>query len=142
MKKRSKSLFGRLNNSVNLCASVKSVVKNQSIKNNKLCETNPISKKPKMKLNHSMTRDYENKSGLLTMAKQTQSNPTLSAVALAKADSQDKQSGVSQLCGGRSKKGGNMPGANKIGVVSPDFRSPYFSTGWTSPGRRGQNRQD
>ena len=33
---------------VNLCESVKSVVKNLSIKNNKLCETNPIYEEPKM----------------------------------------------------------------------------------------------
>ena len=32
---------------VNLCESVKSVVKNLSIKNNKLCKTNPIPEKPK-----------------------------------------------------------------------------------------------
>jgi hypothetical protein len=31
----------------NLCESVKSVVKNQSIKNNNLCETNPIFQKVK-----------------------------------------------------------------------------------------------
>ena len=34
----------RPKNSVNLCESVKSVVKNLSIKNNKLCKTNPIPK--------------------------------------------------------------------------------------------------
>jgi hypothetical protein len=33
---------------VNLCESVKSVVKNQSIKTTKLCETNPIYEKPKL----------------------------------------------------------------------------------------------
>jgi hypothetical protein len=58
--------------------SVKSVVKNQSIKNNKLCETNPISEKQKMNLNPCSAKDYENKSPLLKMAKQTQSNPTCS----------------------------------------------------------------
>jgi hypothetical protein len=68
----------------------------QSIKITKLCETNPISKKPKMKLTFYLTKDYENKSGLLTMEKQTQSNPILSTVAvlstiaLAKADSKGK----------------------------------------------------
>jgi len=41
----------------------------------KLFKTNPISGKPKMNLNHYITKDYENKSGLLTMEKQTQSNP-------------------------------------------------------------------
>jgi len=62
---------------VNLCEPVKSVVKNQSIKNNQLCKTNPISKRPKMNLNHYMTKDYENKSPLLTMGKQTQTKPIL-----------------------------------------------------------------
>jgi hypothetical protein len=46
-----------------------------SIKNNKLCETKPIYEEPKMTLNHYITKDYENKSGLLTMEKQTQTNP-------------------------------------------------------------------
>ena len=52
-----------------------------SIKNNKLCKTNPISEKPKMNLTFYSTKDYENKSGLLTTVKQTQSNPILSASA-------------------------------------------------------------
>jgi len=30
-----------------------------SIKNNKLCETKPISKKPKMNLNFYLAKDYE-----------------------------------------------------------------------------------
>jgi hypothetical protein len=51
------------------------VVKNISIKNNKLCKTKPISKKPKMNLSHYTTKEYENKSGLLPPGKQTQSNP-------------------------------------------------------------------
>ncbi|MCJ7786636.1 hypothetical protein MUP06_00235, partial [Patescibacteria group bacterium] len=46
-----------------------------SIKNNKLCKTNPISKKPEMKLTPCLTMAYENKPPLLTMQKQTQSNP-------------------------------------------------------------------
>jgi hypothetical protein len=46
-----------------------------SIKNNKLCETKPISEMPKINLSHYMTKDYDNKSGLLTMEKQTQTNP-------------------------------------------------------------------
>jgi hypothetical protein len=54
-----------------------SVAENVSIKNNKLCKTNPISEESKMNLTHYMTKEYENKSGLLTMEKQTQSNPTL-----------------------------------------------------------------
>jgi hypothetical protein len=56
-----------------------SVAENISIKNNKLCKTNPISEKPKMNLTHSTTNDYENISGLLKPGKQTQSNPILSA---------------------------------------------------------------
>jgi hypothetical protein len=74
------ALSGNKNNCVNLCKSVKSVVKNLSIKNNKLCKTNPISEKPKMNLTHYMTKYYENKSPLRTMEKQTQSNPILSAL--------------------------------------------------------------
>jgi len=54
------------------------VAETQSIKIERLCKTNPISEKPKMNLNYYSTRDYENKSGLLTTAKQTQSNPTCS----------------------------------------------------------------
>jgi len=82
-------LFGRLNNacrpknSVNLCESVSNfpsclsafVAETQSIKNNKLCKTNPISKKPKMNLTFYSTKDYENKPRLRTPGKQTQSNP-------------------------------------------------------------------
>jgi hypothetical protein len=66
-----------------LCASVPLcliafVAENLSIKNNKLCKTNPISEKPKMNLNHYKTKHYDNKSGLLTMEKQTQTKPTCS----------------------------------------------------------------
>jgi hypothetical protein len=46
-----------------------------SIKNNKLCETNPISERPKMNLSHYTTGYYDDKSGLLTMAKQSQNKP-------------------------------------------------------------------
>jgi hypothetical protein len=60
---------------VNLCESVKSVVKNQSIKNVQLCETNPISEMPKMNLNPCLTSDYDNKLALLTMKKQSQTKP-------------------------------------------------------------------
>jgi hypothetical protein len=38
-------------------------------------KTNPISEKPKMKLNSYSTKDYENKPRLRTPGKQTQSNP-------------------------------------------------------------------
>jgi hypothetical protein len=40
-----------------------------------LCETNPISDIPKMTLSSYITRDYENKSGSLTMEKQSQNKP-------------------------------------------------------------------
>jgi len=43
--------------------------------NNEQIKTNPISEESKMSLTHYMTKEYENKSGLLTMEKQTQSNP-------------------------------------------------------------------
>jgi hypothetical protein len=43
--------------------------------NNEPIKTNPISEESKMSLTHYMTKEYENKSGLLTMEKQTQSNP-------------------------------------------------------------------
>jgi hypothetical protein len=41
------ALSGNKNSCVNLCESVKSVSENQSIKNNKLCKTNPIFQKVK-----------------------------------------------------------------------------------------------
>jgi hypothetical protein len=53
------------------------VAENVSIKNNKLCKTNPISEESEMNLKHYMTKDYKNKSGLLKVEKQTQSNPTV-----------------------------------------------------------------
>jgi len=49
--------------------------KDGSIKNNKLCETNPIFGKPKMNLTHYSTNRYNNNSGLLTMQKQSQNEP-------------------------------------------------------------------
>ena len=48
---------------------------NGSIKNNKLCETKPIFGMPKMNLNRYMTDDYNNKSPLLAMPKQSQTKP-------------------------------------------------------------------
>jgi hypothetical protein len=51
------------------------VAENQSIKNNKLCKTNPIFRKPKMNLSHYTTKDYVNNLRLLKMAKQTQTKP-------------------------------------------------------------------
>ena len=52
-----------------------------------------------MNLNHYLTNAYDNKSGLLTPGKQTQTKPILSAVALAKADSNVplKKWGVSRM---------------------------------------------
>ncbi|MFZ0035495.1 MAG: hypothetical protein WAK60_10990 [Sedimentisphaerales bacterium] len=41
----------------------------------KLCETNPISEKPKIDLTYYMTKNYENKPELFTMQKQTQNKP-------------------------------------------------------------------
>ena len=60
-----------------LCRSLSAVAlaKAESINIEWLCKTNPIPEKPKMNLNFYSTKDYENKSGLLTMEKQTQSNP-------------------------------------------------------------------
>ena len=52
-----------------------------SIKNNKLCKTKPISEKPKMNLYSYTTKTYDNKSGLLTMEKQTPSKPICSELA-------------------------------------------------------------
>jgi hypothetical protein len=49
--------------------------------NNELYKTNPISEKPGMNLTNYMTNDYENKSPLLTMEKQTQTKPTCSELA-------------------------------------------------------------
>jgi len=53
-------------------------LKNLSIKNIKLCETNPISGTPKMNLTHYSTNRYDNNSGLLTMQKRTQNEPNQS----------------------------------------------------------------
>jgi hypothetical protein len=58
------------------------VVKNQSIKNNKLCETKPISQKPKMNLTHYLTSDYDNNSDIPTLEKQTQTKPILDLILL------------------------------------------------------------
>jgi hypothetical protein len=50
---------------------------NDEPRTTKLCKTNPISEKSKIKLNLYPTKDYENKSGFLKVEKQTQSNPTV-----------------------------------------------------------------
>jgi hypothetical protein len=49
----------------------------QSIKNNKLCKTKPIFRKPKMNLSHYKTKDYERKLPPSTPGKQTQTKPIL-----------------------------------------------------------------
>jgi hypothetical protein len=59
----------------------------QSIKNNKLCETNPISEESKMIITLVITMTNNNKQRTMNYSKQTQTKPILSAVALAKADS-------------------------------------------------------
>ena len=52
-----------------------------SIKNNKLCKTNPISETPKMVVTLVITRTNNNEQRTMNYAKQTQSNP-ISKVAL------------------------------------------------------------
>jgi hypothetical protein len=47
----------------------------QSIKNNKLCETNPIFETLKMNLTYYATNDYERKSPSSTLEKRTQTKP-------------------------------------------------------------------
>jgi hypothetical protein len=60
---------------------------NESINNNKFHKTNPISKKPKMKLSLYLTKDYGNESMPSNSEKQTQSNPifTVAISAFAQA---------------------------------------------------------
>jgi len=65
--------------------------KNQS-KQSKLCETNPISEKPKMNLTHYITMDYERKSSLLTMQKRTQTNPKQTQFMVSKRSASNHQS--------------------------------------------------
>jgi len=50
-------------------------------------QNKPNFQKTKMDLTFYSAKDYENKPCLRTPGKQTQSNPILSAIALAKADS-------------------------------------------------------
>ncbi len=61
----------------NFACLAEALAKEESIKNNKLCKTNPISEKPKMSLTLYITNRYDNKPALLTTEKQTQSNPIL-----------------------------------------------------------------
>jgi len=84
-----------------------SVAENISIKNNKLCKTNPISEKPKMVVTLVITMTNNNKQRTMNYSKQTQSNPILSAVlsgvalakteALTKADSKGILTQVRQV---------------------------------------------
>jgi hypothetical protein len=50
----------------------------ESIKMNKICETNPILEILKMNLTNYMINGYSNNSNLLAVQKRTQSNPILS----------------------------------------------------------------
>ncbi|MDD5327717.1 MAG: hypothetical protein PHY02_07885 [Phycisphaerae bacterium] len=52
----------------------------QSIKNNKICKTNPISDMSKMSLTNYMTKSCGNNSDLLTMEKQTQNKANQSQI--------------------------------------------------------------
>jgi hypothetical protein len=56
-----------------------SVAENVSIKNNKLCKTNPISERPKMVVTAVITMTNNNEQRTMNYLKQTQSNPILSA---------------------------------------------------------------
>jgi hypothetical protein len=58
---------------------MKSVAENTSIKNIKLCKTNPISERPKMNLIYYTAKDYVNNLRLLKTQKQSQTNPILPA---------------------------------------------------------------
>jgi hypothetical protein len=70
------SVLSVAKNYVNQCKSVKSVVRNQSIKNNKLCETNPISKMPKMVVTVVYTMTNNKKQRTANFQKQSQTKPT------------------------------------------------------------------
>jgi hypothetical protein len=50
----------------------------QSIKNERLCKTNPISERPKMVVTLAITMTNNNKQRTMNYSKQTQSNPTCS----------------------------------------------------------------
>jgi len=62
-----------------------------SIKMNKLCETNPISEKLKMNLTPCSTMTNNKKQRTMNYSKRTQTNPILSAEALAKADKANRR---------------------------------------------------
>jgi len=71
------SVLSVAKNCINRCKSVKSVVRNQSIKNNKLCETKPISEMPKMVVNAVMTMTNNKKQRTMSYPKQSQTKPNL-----------------------------------------------------------------
>jgi hypothetical protein len=53
---------------------------------NQLCETNPISEKPKMTLTNYITNNYENKPVPLTMEKQSQNKPNQTQFMVSKVE--------------------------------------------------------
>jgi hypothetical protein len=59
---------------------------NQLTNQPKICKTNPIPEEPKMSLSHYIISDYDNKSDLLTMEKQTQTKPILKVNPLLKIE--------------------------------------------------------
>jgi hypothetical protein len=67
------------------------VAKNQSIKNNKLCETKPNFKKPKMNLTPYLTKNCKINSEFLPMEKQSQTNPKQSQFRPAVRGTKPKQ---------------------------------------------------
>ena len=58
---------------------------------NKKCETNPISEKLKMNLTPCSTMTNNKKQRTMNYSKRTQTNPILSAEALAKADKANRR---------------------------------------------------
>ena len=69
---------------VNPCSSVVNFSTNnelRSINNDKLCETNPISEKPKMVVTAVYTMTNNNKQSTFNYSKQTQTKPTCSELA-------------------------------------------------------------
>jgi hypothetical protein len=61
----------------NFACLAEALAKEESIKNNKLCKTNPISEEPKTIVTTVMTMTNDNKSRTMNYLKQTQSNPIL-----------------------------------------------------------------
>ncbi len=94
----------------------------QSIKNNKLCETNPISEMPKMAVTLVITMTNDKKQRTMNYSKQTQSNPILSRAqsrdllkqlsALPDSNCQRRVTSDQQLC---SPSRSYMAGKNNLG---------------------------